>query len=56
MRNYYYKYRSRWKKVVGIFIAVAGIIIVFSIAPMKLLLFLIGLAMIAIGVLLIKMR
>lgn len=56
MRRHLNRYFKRSKKIVGLTIALIGFIIVISIVPIQVLLFIIGIALLVMGGLLIGMK
>ncbi|MBZ2173919.1 hypothetical protein K8M07_01450 [Schnuerera sp. xch1] len=54
MKSFYYRYKHKTKKIIGIVLAVIGALIVINIIPIEFLLLLIGLILISLGILIIK--
>lgn len=52
MRRYLYGYRNKTKKIVGISLAIVGLLIIINIMSMRFLLLLIGLSLLLMGALL----
>lgn len=54
MKKLYFKYRHRTKMILGLTLALIGALIVINVMPVEFLLLLIGLALVILGILLIK--
>lgn len=54
MKRYFFKYKHKINRIVGIALAVIGFLIVINVMPVQFLLFLIGLVLILMGILIIK--
>lgn len=54
MKKLYFKYRHRTKMILGLALALIGVLIVINVMPVEFLLLLIGLALVILGILLIK--
>lgn len=56
MKRYMHRYRSKYKKIVGITLGIVGFIIIISVMPIEFLLSLIGIGLLIMGFLLIKLK
>ncbi|NLX61064.1 MAG: hypothetical protein GXZ06_00850 [Tissierellia bacterium] len=54
MKRYFFRYKHKINRIVGIALAVIGLLIIINVMPVEFLLFLIGLALILMAILLIK--
>lgn len=56
VRHNFHKYRSKYKNIVGITLGIVGFIILISVMPFEALLALIGIALLVMGILLIRIK
>ncbi|NLJ99027.1 MAG: hypothetical protein GX320_07180 [Tissierellia bacterium] len=54
MKRFFYRYRYRYKKIIGIVLGVVGILIIINTIPIEFLLVLIGGVLIVMGFLILK--
>lgn len=54
MKRYFFRYKHKINRIVGITLAVIGLLIVINVMPVQFLLVLIGIALILMGILIIK--
>ena len=54
MKKYFFKYKYKINRIVGIAVAVIGLLIIINVMPVQFLLFLIGLVLILMAILIIK--
>lgn len=54
MKRYFHRYRNKINRIIGIALAVIGLLIVINVLPVEFLLVLIGLALILMGILIMK--
>ncbi|MBU5437754.1 hypothetical protein KQI42_07030 [Tissierella sp. MSJ-40] len=56
MRRYYYRYRYKTKKIIGIALGIVGGLILINVIPIGFLLFIIGIALLIMGLLILKIK
>ncbi len=54
MKRHFYKYKNKINRIVGIALAIIGLLIVINVLPVEFLLVLIGLALILMGIIIMK--
>lgn len=54
MKRYYYKYKCKINRIIGIALTIIGLLIIINILPIEFLLFLIGLVLVLMGILILK--
>lgn len=54
MRRLFYKYRYRYKKIIGIVLGIVGVLIIINTIPIEVLLVVIGGVLIIMGFLILK--
>lgn len=56
MRRFYYRYIKKSKTIIGITLALIGLLIIISFIPIELILILIGIALLTMGALILKIK
>lgn len=56
MRKFYYRYVYKSKKIIGITLGIIGFLIIIKFIPVELMLFLIGIALLVMGALILKVK
>lgn len=56
MKKFYYRYRQKSKKVIGITLSVVGLLIIINFIPIEVLLILIGIGLLVMGGLILKIK
>ncbi|MFA5576972.1 MAG: hypothetical protein WCZ27_03715 [Tissierellaceae bacterium] len=56
MRRYYYRYRQKSKKIIGVTLCAIGFIIIIYYLPIELILLIIGLGLLIMGGLILKIK
>lgn len=56
MRRLYYRHRCKWKKIIGITLAGVGFLIIMNFIPVRLLLAMIGIALLIMGALILNIK
>lgn len=56
MRRFYYRYKQKSKKIIGITLGVVGLLIIINFIPIEVLLLLIGIGLLIMGALILKIK
>ncbi|WP_236911360.1 hypothetical protein [Clostridium sp. Cult1] len=56
MKRFYYRYRRKSKKIIGLALALIGILIVVNIIPIEIIFLIIGTLLVIMGFLILKIK
>ena len=56
MKRFYYRYRRKSRKIIGLALGLIGILIIINIIPIEILFLIIGIVLVALGFLILKIK